>query len=260
MDPVILGLVVVLAMNMFIFPIAYKLQTDQLTDITYALSFASIAIYAFIAGRGSLSILKMILFVLIMLWAIRLGYFLMTRVKKMGGDARFDQIRTNPKRFGRFFLLQAVSAWIISLPFLFRLLYDPESSSDVSGILTIEWIGLILTALGLIIETIADHQKSAYKNTSGNAGKLFKGGLYKIVQFPNYTGEIIFWVGIFITSIPAIFGLRWLTLSSPLIIIALLIFVTGIPPIIRSRKKRYGDNPEYKAYVSSTSKLIPGIY
>jgi len=260
MDPAILGLVVVLALNLLIFPIAYKLQTDQLTDITYALSFASIAVYGFIAGGGSSSALKMTLFGLIMLWAIRLGYFLLIRVKKMGGDARFDQIRTNPKRFGRFFLLQAVSAWIISLPFLFRLLYQPSDISSWSAISTIEWVGLVMAALGLIIEAIADHQKSVYKNAPDNTGKLFKGGLYKIVQFPNYTGEILFWVGIFIASIAAIFGLRWLTISSPLIIIALLIFVTGIPPIIRSRKKRYGDNPEYQQYVSSTSKLIPGIF
>jgi len=260
MDPVVLGLIVVVALNALIFPIAYKLQTDQLTDITYALSFATIAIYGLIIGSGPQSKLKTLLFSLIFLWAARLGYFLLVRVRKMGGDARFDEIRTNPKRFFRFFMIQGVSSWIISLPFLFRLLDPSDKISGWVDITPIEWTGLGIAILGLAIEAVADHQKSAYKNQAGNSGKLFTEGLYKIVQFPNYTGEILFWIGIFIASLSAIFGLRWLSISSPIIIILLLVFLSGIPPIIKSRKKRYGDNPDYVKYVSSTSKLIPGIY
>ena len=260
MDPIVLGLIVVVALNMLIFPIAYKLQTDQLTDITYALSFTSIAVYGYIAGVGSVSMLKVALFGLVILWAVRLGYFLLIRVRTMGGDALFDQIMTNPKRFFRFFMIQGVSSWIISLPFLFRLIDNAGTEAGWSDIATIEWIGLGLAALGLIIESVADHQKSAFKDIKGNSDKLFKAGLYKVVQFPNYTGEILFWIGIFIASLTAISGVRWLVISSPIIIILLLVFLSGIPPIIKSRKKRYADNPEYQAYVSSTSKLIPGIY
>lgn len=260
MDPIIIGLLVVLAMNLLIFPIAFKLQTDKLTDITYALSFATVAVFGFLYGNGDMSIPKIVLTGLVLLWAVRLGSFLLHRVSKLGRDERFDQIRTNPSRFLRFFLLQAVSAWIISLPFLYRQLQNRGQVESVSDIVTIEWIGWAIAFFGLIIEAVADQQKSNFKNREENASKLFTGGLYSAIRYPNYTGEILFWIGIFIASIPAIYSLRWLTISSPIIIIVLLLFVSGIPTIERSRKKKLGNDPEYQAYVNRTKKLIPGIY
>ncbi len=260
MDPIIFGLVVVLAMNLFIFPIAYRLQTDKLTDITYSLSFATIAVYGFVAALGTTSVAKMILASLILIWALRLGVFLLDRVTKMGKDARFDQIRTNPMRFLRFFLIQAVASWVISLPFLYKLLDSPGEKAGFTDISAIEWVGFAIALIGLILETVADNQKMSFKDQKSNASKLFKEGLYKNLRYPNYTGEILFWIGIFLACLPVITGLKWLTITSPLIIIALLVFLSGIPPIEKSRKKKYGDNPEYQKYVNNTSMLIPGIY
>ncbi len=260
MDPIIFGLVVVLAMNLFIFPIAYRLQTDKLTDITYSLSFATIAVYGFVAALGTTSVAKMILASLIIIWALRLGTFLLNRVTRMGKDDRFDKIRTNPMRFLRFFLIQATAAWVISLPFLYKLLDQPGEKAGFADISILEWIGFAIAIIGLIIETIADNQKMAFKDQKGNAQKLYKEGLFKTIRYPNYTGEILFWIGIFMACLPVISGLRWLTVTSPLIIIALLVFLTGIPPIEKSRKKKFGDNPEYQKYVNNTSMLIPGIY
>ena len=260
MNPIIIGLIVVVAMNLFIFPIAYKLQTDKLTDITYALSFATIAVYGFLYGAGAASVPILILTALVLLWAFRLGSFLLYRVAKMGRDKRFDQIRTNPSRFLRFFMLQAVSSWIISLPFLYRQLENPGLNQSISAALPIEWVGWGLALFGLIIEAVADHQKSKFKDQSGNEDKLYIGGLYSVVRFPNYSGEILFWIGIFVASVPAIYSLRWLTISSPIIIILLLVFVSGIPTIVKSRMKKMGEDPDYQSYVKSTKKLIPGIY
>jgi len=260
MDPIIFGLVVVLVLNLIIFPIAYKLQTDKLTDITYAMSFGIIVVYGFLGGLAVTSTFKLILSSLIFLWAVRLGFFLLDRVTKMGKDARFDKIRTNPIRFLRFFLIQAVSSWVISLPFLYRLLEQPGEKFGLADITSIEWVGLAIALFGLIIETIADAQKSKFKNIQGNEGKVFYGGLYKTIQYPNYTGEILFWVGIFVASLSAISGLRWLTITSPIIIILLLLFLSGIPTIEKARKAKHGNDPEYQAYNKSTSKLIPGIF
>ena len=260
MDPIIVGLLVVLAMNLLIFPIAYKLQTDKLTDITYALSFATIAIYGYIAGEGGSSFSKMVMLGLILLWAIRLGFFLFVRVSKMGRDARFDQIRTNPKRFLRFFLIQAVGAWVIALPYLYQLLFNPGASSAIDEVVPLEWLGWGIALFGFILETIADQQKMSFKSKADNSGKLYTSGLYKIVRYPNYTGEILFWIGIFVACIPILSGIKWLSILGPIMIIALLLFLSGIPPIERSRKKNYGDDPEYQAYVAKTKKIIPGIF
>ncbi len=260
MDPIIIGLIVVLAMNLIIFPIAYKFQTDKLTDITYSLSFATLAAYGFIGALGITSVAKCIVASLIILWALRLGTFLLNRVTKMGKDDRFDEIRTNPLRFLRFFLIQAFAAWIISSPFLYRLLDKPGESAGIADITSIEWVGYAIAIIGLVLETVADQQKMSWKEKGDNGKKLYTEGLYSVVRYPNYTGEILFWIGMFVASTPVIFGIRWLTIGSPIFIILLLLFVSGIPPIEKSRKKKYKGDALYDKYVKSTSKLIPGIY
>jgi len=257
-DPLFIGFLVVLAMNVLMFPVAFKLQTDKLTDITYALSFATLAVYGFIAGNGSINISKIIVTCLVLAWAIRLGGFLFLRVSKMGKDDRFDQIRTNPKRFFRFFLIQAVSSWIISLPFLYRLLDRPADSLSTENIATIAWVGFGIAGIGLLIESVADQQKSNYK-FNGGVG-VYMQGLYKHIRYPNYLGEILFWLGIFLASIPALYGIRWISIVSPIIIILLLRYLTGIPIIEKSRKVKYGDNSDYQQYLENSKLLLPGIY
>lgn len=260
MDPILFGLIVVVGLNLLIFPVAFKLQTDKLTDITYALSFTALAVYGIIIGLGFRSVSKLILAGLIILWAIRLGGFLFHRVTQLGKDDRFDKIRTNPMRFLRFFMLQGFSSWIISLPFLYRLLQDPGKTEGFANIETIEWVGWLIALTGLAVETIADQQKSTFKSMPGNRNELYTGGLYSVIQFPNYLGEIFFWIGIFIASIPALIGWQWLSVFSPIIIIVLLLFVSGIPTVLKERKRKYGGNLQYQQYYQQTPKILPGIY
>lgn len=260
MDPIFFGLIVVVALNVFIFPVAYKLQTDKLTDITYALSFTALAIYGITMGLGFSNASKLVIAGLILLWAIRLGGFLFYRVTKLGKDDRFDQIRTNPKRFFRFFLLQGFSSWLIGLPFLYRLLSNPGGKYGLEEVAMTEWAGWIIALTGLAVESIADQQKSAFKSKPGNRNKLYTGGLYSVIQYPNYLGEIFFWIGIFIASIPILSGWQWLAVVSPVIIIVLLLFVSGIPTVEKERERKYGDDTRYKQYDQSTPKILPGLY
>ena len=160
MDPLILGLIAVVLFNWVIFPIAYKLQTDKLTDITYSLSFAFLVGYGFAMGQGMSSVSKQIIAALVLIWAIRLGYYLLRRVTALGKDSRFDEIRINPKRFFRFFSIQGFGSWIISIPFLIRLLHSPGQVGTFNDISTVEWSGLGLALIGFLIEAIADQQKS----------------------------------------------------------------------------------------------------
>jgi steroid 5-alpha reductase family enzyme len=253
------GLIFVVLLNAIMFFFAFRMQTDKLTDITYSVSFISLALYASLQGAVFASLGKILITALILLWAIRLGWFLLSRVTALGKDERFDQIRINKKRFFRFFMLQGVSSWIISLPFLLRM-SQSQGDSSFDHLHTLEWVGIILATMGFIIEALADHQKSAFKDTPGNRGTLYTEGLYKSIRYPNYLGEIIFWVGIFIACIPYLHGFGWLSIVSPIIIILLLLLVSGIPLLEKSRAEKYGADPVYQSYMKRTKKIIPGIY
>jgi len=72
-----------------------------------------------------------------------------------------------------------------------------EDGNQTSKMCLVSKIGLGLATLGLIIETIADEQKNSFKAASGG---LIESGLYSLVRHPNYTGEILFHVGMFLSS------------------------------------------------------------
>ncbi|MEL6390445.1 MAG: DUF1295 domain-containing protein [Bacteroidota bacterium] len=256
MSPLAWGLVASLLLNLLIFPIAYRLQTDKLTDVTYCLSFLGLVMYGMIVGDVASSLSKVMVSALIIIWAFRLGAYLYRRVSILGKDDRFDEIRVSPRRFLRFFVLQGFSAWVIALPFLYLLL-SQELESEVHMVTA---AGLVVAIVGLILETVADHQKSAFKNQPGNRNRFYDGGLYSWIRYPNYLGEMLFWIGIFIMSIPVLSGWRWLAVLSPIIIILLLLFVSGVPFIEKSRDKKYGDDPDYQQYISDTSIILPGVY
>ena len=253
---IISGLIFVLVLNVIMFFIAFKYQTDKLTDITYSLSFFALAAFAFYFGRGWESLGKIWVTALIMLWAIRLGWYLLDRVTQLGRDERFDEIRVNKKRFFRFFFIQGFASWVVSLPTLIRVnVPNPDGS-----LIMIEIIGIAIAAAGLYIETASDYSKSKFKKQPGNKKILLTTGWYKHVRYPNYLGESIFWIGLFIASTPYLQGIQYLSVIGTIFIIYLLVFVSGIPFLEKGRAKRLKGDPEYQAYLKRTKKIIPGVF
>ena len=252
-------LAVAVVANVIVFYIAYKQQTDKLTDITYSATFVLLATLSLLIGQGFQDSGNIIIALLVIIWGVRLGSFLLLRIKKMGHDSRFDKIRPNKSRFFRFFLIQGFGAWLISLPMMIRLLKG-SSSEMLEGQLLVERVGIAVAVIGLMIEVIADQQKSTFKSTRENESKLYTGGLYSFVRYPNYLGEILFWIGIFIASSIVFQGVEWASIIGPLCISYLLLFLSGIPFIERSRKEKYGEDESYQKYQSSTAKIIPWIY
>ena len=117
------------------------------------------------------------------------------------------------------------------------------------------WIGAAVAALGVIIEIVADAQKSAAKRK--DAGRYVDSGLYRIVRCPNYFGEVLMWTGSFVITFGSCCTLwQW--------VIALLGYV-GIVYVMFSGARRlelrqtevYGNIPEFQAYIKRTPLLIP---
>jgi steroid 5-alpha reductase family enzyme len=170
----------------------------------------------------------------------------------MGRDARFDKFRKKLISFLFFWVVQAVSIFIISLSFL--IFYDINNGVAHP----VFWIGISIALIGLIIESVADYQKFQFKKS--NPDTFIQSGLWKTIRHPNYTGEILFWVGVFVTTTSYISGWQWIAVLSPLWIIFLLLRFSGIPPLEEKWAEKYGDNPQFIKYKNDSDKLIPGIY
>lgn len=238
-----------LGINIVLFLVAYKFKTDKLTDAAYALSFFVLAMFGLFSGE--LTATRLVVAAMVSVWAFRLGGFLLYRIQKTGRDQRFDVWRHSFWLLGRFWVLQAITAWIVMLPVLLAL-----SKSDIS-ITNVSMVGIALWAFALIVETIADLQKFRFTQNPKNKGKWIAEGLWSWSRHPNYFGEILVWTGTYIAVFSTLVGFdRLVGLASPLFIAGILLFATGIPILEKQADERWGKEKAYQEYKKRTSELL----
>ncbi len=244
----VLSLIIITLVNVIAYLWAYKKQSDHLTDISYSLSFIALVV-SLVLIRGHTSWQHLLLTGMVVMWGLRLGGFLFYRINKMGKDDRFDSFRGSWVGFLKFFLLQSISIWIIALPAII-FIQVPD--------LKVSMAGLGIWLIGFIIETVADTQKFLFKEK--HPDRYMDSGIYSIIRHPNYLGEILCWLGIWIYVVPSIIGWQWLSMISPIWIVFLLVKISGIPLLEKKGKRKYGGDPAYIHYMNDTHKLIPGVY
>ena len=113
-------------------------------------------------------------------------------------------------------------------------------------------IGFAVSIFGLVLESLADNQKSAQKKARPDM--VATQGLYKYCRCPNYFGEILFWTGVFISGLStyATAG-QWITAVLAYICIVYIMF-NGAQRLEKRQMGRYGNNAEYTAYADKTQR------
>ena len=133
-------------------------------------------------------------------------------------------------------------------PVFFRLYNGGEVSAFT-------WVGIVICIAGIVLETIADNQKSEQKKKRPDM--VATEGLYKMCRCPNYFGEIIFWTGIFVSSLDILSGIgQWLMAAISYVCIVYIMF-NGAQRLEKRQMARYGKNKEYNDYANSTPIIIP---
>ena len=118
-------------------------------------------------------------------------------------------------------------------------------------------IGFAVSIFGLVLESVADKQKSEQKKENPNFVATKK--LYSIVRCPNYLGEIIFWTGVFISGITAYQGVgQWIIAIVAYVSIVYIMF-NGAERLEKRQMARYGDDPAYNEYANKTPIIIPFV-
>ncbi|XP_047157781.1 uncharacterized protein LOC124828515 isoform X3 [Vigna umbellata] len=233
------------------FVITALLKFDKVTDFAGSTNFIIIAVLTLVI-KGSWYFRQIILTLFVVIWGIRLAFFLLFRILQWGEDRRFDEMRNNLGRLAIFWIFQAAWVWTVSLPVTL------VNASDRNPFLhVVDIIGWILWAVGFIVEGTADQQKLNFKRSSENRGKWCNVGVWKYSRHPNYFGEILLWWGIFLASTPVLEGAEWLVIIGPIFLTSLLLFVSGIPLLEDSADKKFGNVDGYRIYKTRTSPLIP---
>jgi steroid 5-alpha reductase family enzyme len=242
--------IVAFGVNLAVYIPSFLKRTEHYFDLTGSITYVTVIVIA-ITTTSDLDARTVILGAAIGLWAGRLGTFLFRRVTRDGGDGRFDTLKLDSLVFLRVWVLQGLWVTITAGAALAAMTSGTKQDLGIVGV-----GGLMLWVVGFVIEVTADRQKSAFKADKTNDGRFIATGLWAWSRHPNYFGEITLWLGIAILAVPALDGWQVATLISPLFVFVLLTRVSGVPLIERRGLKRWGDDPEYQAYLAKTPVLM----
>ncbi len=225
-------------------------RTEKLFDLTGSLTYVLISGLALAYGNQNAR--SVLLAILIVAWAVRLGGFLYARIHKDGHDPRFRPIRQHLPMFFMTWTLQGVWVTVTGAGAFAAM---TSGHGEPLGLLAA--IGGACWLVGFAMEVVADHQKRAFRADPDNRENFITSGLWAWSRHPNYFGEILLWVGIALIALPALQGWQLATLISPLWVWLLLTRISGVRMLEGRAERRWGHNPDYQRYRDATPVLIP---
>ena len=228
-------------------------------SIGYGFAISSLAVATAILFRDVITWPALLLCVALFVYGIRLGLFLLLREKR---SASYKHILYQPENTAK---KPASVMWMIWISC--ALLYVGQVSPvtfylyNLSHGLPVRegwlWTGAIVATLGVVIEMIADAQKSAAKKV--NAHRYVDTGLYRIVRCPNYFGEVLMWTGSFIICFGACCTVwQWLIAALGYMGIVYVMF-SGARRLELRQTETYGSNPKFQKYIRRTPLIIPFV-
>lgn len=226
-------------------------------SIGYGLSIAALAAATTIIFADDITPPAAIFCCTLFIYGIRLACYLFAREKK---STSYKQILYQPDSKERKPVASMLIIWISCAllyvgqisPITFYL-YNQSKGTDIDTAWA--WTGATVAFIGLLIETIADAQKSIAKKRDPK--QFVSTGLYRIVRCPNYFGEILLWSGSFITSFGADYtAWQWIIASLGYTGIIYVMF-SGARRLELRQQEIYSNNPAFTAYIHHRPLLIP---
>lgn len=190
---------------------------------------------------------------LVAIWALRLAVHIGARNIGHGEDFRYAKWRRERGAswwwfsYFKVFLLQAVIAWIVSVP-----LYFAIASSSPTALTPLDYAGAVMFAIGFLFEAAGDEQLRRFKGNPFNRGRVLDTGLWRYTRHPNYFGEALLWWGLGLLAAATPRGYQGLI--GPAIMTFLLVRVSGVS-LLESTLR--ATKPDYARYVETTSAFVP---
>ncbi len=225
-------------------------------SLGYGFSISIIGLMLLILFRDYLEFGYILGALILICYGLRLGGFLSIRElksssynKKMKEEISDGSHMTIPLKI-MLWITCALLYLFMASPIIYRFVND-------SGTDTCYYIGLAITILGIILESLSDLQKSKAKKD--NPKRFVDTGLFKIVRCPNYLGELIIWLGVFVSGLTALDGFgQWIIAIIGFVGIIYIMF-SGARRLELRQDRTYGEDKEYQEYVKKTPILLPFI-
>ena len=135
--------------------------------------------------------------------------------------------------------------WLGSLPMV------AATSSETVGLGWLGWLALTVGLAATLIELIADEQMWRFAQTK-QPGDLMDRGLWRYSRHPNYFGELLLWLSVWLFALAADPGSGWTGIGLAAMI-GLFVFISI--PLLEARS--LDRRPGFDAYARRTSVLVP---
>ena len=228
-------------------------------SIGYGFGISALAATLAIYFKDVMTAPTIMLCIVMFIFGCRLGLYLLTREKR---SPAYKKILYGPDAAKKKPLFVVIMVWIFCAllyvgqvsPIAF-FLANKAAGLHVHNVWA--WIGAGFMAVGVLLETVADIQKTVAKKH--NPKRFVDTGVYRLVRCPNYLGELIIWTGSFIVCFGAHCNIwQWLI---ALIGYAGIVYVmfSGARRLEIRQSATYGKDAEFIRYVNKTPILLPFI-
>jgi len=254
------GFIIICAAALLFSAVGFK-QYIWFISIGYGFAIAGIGIALLVFYREQIYIGQMnagllIACILFIIYGCRLGGYLAYRElkitsygKKMVGEIKDGSTIGIGVKIA-IWVSAALLYACMTAPVLFRI--ENGSKTDVLVV-----IGVVLMAIGIVLETAADVQKNLAKKK--NPARFVDTGLFRIVRCPNYLGELVLWTGVFLMCFGGGFGpVQWIVSILGYLGIIYVMF-SGARRLELRQERTYGDDPEYRKFIQTVPIMIPLI-
>lgn len=228
------------SLQLVLWLVQLRTHNAGIVDVGWAGAFALVAgLFAWLGSPAPIGIV-------VGVWSVRLTAHLLARGAATGPEeGRYKELRSRWSQVSFFVFFQAQAALVGLLSTAFVVPFIRVGSGPFV------WIGLTLSALGVVGEAVADWQLRKFKQTQKGVCDV---GLWSWSRHPNYFFEWCVWLGYAIHGM-AFGSLGLIALFPQALLLCSILFVTGIPPTEKQSLRSKGDT--FRAYQARVSKFIP---
>ena len=204
-------------------------------------------------GVAGMNIYDWLMIAMVFFWAIRLTLNWWTGWTGMDHqDWRYTDLKKKTGALYPLVNLSGIHLFPTVLVFLgcipMYVFLEAQGTYEMSPIYAI--LCVLITFGAVLIEGLADYQRRIQYNHAG--GEVYQSGVWSWSRHPNYFGEIMFWVGIFLYALGMGTDQLWTGIGA-LGMILLFVFIS-IPMM---EQRQVANKPSYKAYQKRVSILVP---
>lgn len=243
---------------MILFVIAQIIKDNSIVDMFWGMGFVIGAISTLVFTSNP-TLLSYVVTAFIFIWGMRLSIRLIKRNWGKPEDFRYANWRKEwgdrvvITAFFRVFMVQALINFVVGSASYTVIAFNQFSFDSYLSIFVA--LGLLIALTGLFFEVVGDEQLR--RHILKGEKKLMGKGLWSLTRHPNYFGEIMIWIGLYIVGISLLNSQISMIFYAILIISPLLMSLVMIKistPLLEKHMSKYDG---WETYIKQTPMIFP---